>query len=287
MDINDIIPLLVCPDCRGEIQKNRSNIQCLSCGRYFEKFYNNCVNLLPSQRSVWRGETEIEKKSIYIYNKLFDEPFIWKENPTPWGLNIPVNYQKKLHKHRYMLYKLMPESIENFCDISAGSGRFSLEIAKRTKLSILCDLSVDSAVYLSKQIINEGLNNIFVIRCDYLQPPFKKNIFDLVLCNDTLIYGYEHEMKLLSSIYFISKVGGQCILDFSYKYHRGFWHKPYTFAYSKKNMIKMLESAKFKILDIVPLYYELANDLEEKRLISTVLKYFLPPTRYLFKCVKG
>ena len=288
MKINDIIQLLVCPDCGAELKKNSDDIQCISCGRVFEILHNNCINLLPSKKFIRTGKTEVEKRSIEIYNKLFDEPFTWKENPLPWGLNISVNYQKKLHKHKYMVYKLIPESIECFCDISAGSGRFSWEIAKKSKLSILCDISVDSAVYLSKKIINEGLNNIFVIRCDYLQPPFKENIFDVVLCNDTLIYGYEHEIRLLLSIYSILKSkDGQTILDFSYKYHRGLWHKPYTFAYSKKNMIKMLQSVKFQIQDIIPLYYEFNKDLDEKRFMTKILKYLLPPTRYLFKCVKG
>jgi len=286
MKINDIVQLLVCPDCRLELKKIGNTVQCMYCGRVFNLFHNICINLLASKKSVREGKTELEKKSIEIYNKLFDEPFTWKENPQPWGLNIPVNYQKKLNKHKYIVYKLIPESIGYFCDISAGSGRFSWEIAKKSKLSVLCDLQIDSVVYLSKKIINEGLNNIFVIRCDYMQYPFKENIFDLVICNDTLIYGYEHEIKLLHSIYTILKPGGKCILDFSYKYHKGFWHKPYTYAYTKKEMIQMLKDTGFIIEEIVPLFYELSRDLEENDWLSFFIKKILPPTRCIFMVKK-
>lgn len=217
---------------------------------------------------------------------MFNEPFVWKETPTPWGLVVPESYREKLHKHIYMVRKLVDEPIDYFCDISAGSVRFSWEIATRAKLSFLCDISVDSVVYISKKVAEQRIKNICAVRCDYLNPPFKESIFDVVLCNDTLIYGYYHEMKLLSSIYSLLRTKGYGIVDFSNKYHRGFWHKPYTVAYSKKNMVKMLKEAKFQIREVLPLYYELTRDLEENTLSSKLTKLILPPSRYIFKVVK-
>jgi hypothetical protein len=75
-------------------------------------------------------------------------------------------------------------------------------------------------------------------------------------------------------------------LDFSYKYHRGFWHKPYTYAYTKKEMIQMLKDTGFIIEEVVPLFYELSRDLEENDWLSFFIKKILPPTRYIFMVKK-
>lgn len=81
----------------------------------------------------------------------------------------------------------------------------------------------------------------------------------------------------------ILRKDGVSILDFSNKYHGGFWHKPYTFGYAIVDMIMMLEATGFKIEKIVPLYYELSRDLEERRILSKLIKLILPPTRYVFR----
>ncbi|MDD5422519.1 MAG: class I SAM-dependent methyltransferase, partial [Candidatus Omnitrophica bacterium] len=228
----------------------------------------------------------VENRSIDCYNRLFDEPFRRVEDPSPWGLSVPENYRKKLKKHIYMLNKLIPEHIGSFCDISAGSGRFSWEIAVKSKTAVLCDISVDSVCYLTKKSIEKKRTNIFIARCDYLKPPFKKDIFDVVLCNDTLISGRDHEKKLLAAIYDVLRPGGSAILDFAYLYHRGFWHLPHSVAYSRREMIDMLEETGFRVDKYLPLYHELSNDPEEKRVTSKLLKCILPPTRYIFRVFK-
>ncbi|HPP06149.1 MAG TPA: class I SAM-dependent methyltransferase [Syntrophorhabdaceae bacterium] len=169
--------------------------------------------------------------------------------------------------------------------MSAGSGRFSYDLIKKANMVVFCDIAVDSAVYLSRKILQQK-SNALVFRCDYMSPPFKDKVFDLCICNDTLIYGYEHEMALLLSIHKILKDGGVAVLDFSNIYHRGFWHKPYTIAYSKREMIKMLKMVGFIIDSYKPIYYELGWDLDETSIYSKLLKTILPPTRYIFKVIK-
>lgn len=285
-EIDHLLQFLVCPDCKGELENRLENARCTSCGRVFEIFRNTLINILPSKKFVREGKSFVEKRSIEVYDKLFDEPMIWKDDPEPWGLVFPESYRNKLNKHKYMVSKLVPESAGYFCDISTGSGRFSWETAKRSKMAVLCDLSVDWAAYLSQRALSEGLNNIFAVRCDYLQSPFKENVFDLALCNDTLIYGPPHETKLLSSIHSLLKKGGKAVIDISYIYHRGFWHRPYTHAYTLTEMKRMLKDTGFSVKECLPLYYELSKDLEESALSSKLIKLILPPTRYAFGLVK-
>ena len=285
VSLTEFIDLLACPDCGRGVSRD-DKVRCPGCKRTFETLDGICVDLMPAVKFERLRGGVVENRSIDCYNRLFDEPFRRVGDPSPWGLAVPENYGKKLKKHIYMLSKLIPERIGSFCDISAGSGRFSWEIAARSKIAALCDISVEAASYLSGKAIEEKRANIFIIRCDYLKTPFKKDAFDMVLCNDTLIYGRDHEKRLLAAIYDILKPGGSAILDFAYRYHRGFWHVPYSVGYSRKEMINMLEEAGFSVDKYLPLYHELSGDPEEKRVASRLLKYILPPTRYIFRVVK-
>lgn len=286
MLVDNFINFLMCPDCKSDLERFDFNLHCTNCGREYHIYDEICIDILPSQKFVRSGKTEVEKRSIEIYNKLFNEPFIQKQEPKPWGLEVSKGYLPKLNKHRYVVNKLLPLKIEKFIDVSAGSGRFTFELSPRVDICVFCDISVDSVLYLTKKVKGKDRKNILVIRADYTSLPFKERVFDVCACNDTLIYGPEHEKKLLSSIYEILREDGISILDFSNKYHRGFWHKPYTFGYTIMNMIGMLEATGFKIKKIVPLYYELSKDLEERRLLSKLIKLILPPTRYVFKVTK-
>jgi len=286
MTIYDFIDSLCCPDCKANIEIDGENLICMDCKRTFRVYYGICADMLPSKKSRRSAKTELERKSFTVYNKLFDEPFTWKDNPSPWGLAVPKNYINKLQKHKHMVYSLIPNRINRFIDISAGSGRFSIELANRSEVCFLCDISVDSAIYLTGLVLKEKIENVLVVRCDYTSLPFKSDVFDFCLCNDTLIYGPDHEKNVLLSIYEISKKGGSCVLDFSNKYHRGFWHKPYTYGYSKRQMIDMLLNTGFKIDVCLPLYYEFAHDIEEKKFITKLINLVVPPTRYVFRVVK-
>ena len=283
MLVDDFINFLRCPDCKSDVERLNFNLHCTNCGREYHIYGKICIDMLPSQKFIRSGKTEIEKRSIEIYNKLFDEPFIQKQEPKPWGLEAPKGYLSKLNKHKYIVDKLLPSKIEKFIDVSAGSGRFTFEVSPRADICVLCDISVDSVLYLTKKVKEKNRKNILIIRADYTSQPFKEGTFDVCVCNDTLIYGPEHEKKLLSSIYEIVGKDGVSILDFSNKYHRGFYHKPYTFGYVIVDMIRMLEATGFKIKKIVPLYYELSRDLEERRILSKLIKLILPPTRYVFR----
>lgn len=286
MTIFDYIEIFRCPDCLSHLKINKNDLVCSGCKRVFKVYCDICVDLMPKTKKIFKEEPYVRTRFIETYNKLFNEELIWNEITNPWGLEVPQTYIHKLSKHKIMIYNLIPTSVGTGIDISAGSGRFSWDIAKKAKLFIFNDISCDSVVYLTNKVINEGIKNVLVVRSDYFLSPFKENIFNLCLCQDTLIYGLENDMSLLKTIFNILQKNGAAVVDFSNKYHRGFWHKPYAYGYSYREMSKMLESIGFSIKDYIPLYYELSKDLEEKTLLSKLLKLILPPTRYIFKIVK-
>jgi len=273
MTVFDFINNLCCPDDRGDLHPKGSELECERCGRIFEVgFEGICANLLPSKKFERKADSFIEKRSVEIYSRLFDEPFVKKQNPTPWGLEVPSWYVPKLNKHKYVIDKVLDNRIfERAIDISTGSGRFSWDLANRADVFVFSDISVDSALYLSERILEERVKNAIVVRCDYMSPPFKNDTFSFVLCNDTAIYGYEHEMGILRTIQrILFPTKGIAIVDLCNKYHRGFWHKPYTSAYSKKEMEIMLKMIGYYIQMEFPLYYELDKDLDERTLFSRI-----------------
>lgn len=286
MKIDDVPYIFCCPDCRNDLVKSRNALQCDHCNRAFAIYDDICLDILPSTTSVRHCTSELEEKSFETYSRLFNEPFTWKANPIPWGLNVPDTYKYKLLKHRHKVHSCVPEAIGLLCDISTGSGRFSWEVTGRANASILCDLSVDSVVFLSKRVRQENKQNVLIVRCDYLRHPFKANVIDCLLCNDTLIYGYEHEQRLLKNINEVLKKEGVAILDFSNKFHRGFWHKPYTVGYSRNEMKKMLMRNGFLTHKCMPVYNELREDLNNDSVASRILKMLLPPTRFVCRAVK-
>lgn len=285
-DFQRVLELLVCPDCHGELSHSSGAVHCIGCGKEFQVFGGAGIEILPSEKVHRTGTSFVAKRSIEVYERLFEEAIGPNTNPAPWGLVYPQSYERKLAKHKYLVDKLIPESISNFCDISAGSGRFSWDVAKRFELAVLCDLSVDSVIYLTQKATQERVNNVFVLRCDYLRPPFREGVFDVVQCNDTLIYGPGHEMGLLRSMNNALRRGGHAIVDIAYKYHRAFWHKPYTYGYSRREMMQMLYETGFEVKRLVPLYHELSGDLEELKTRSKILRAVLPPTRYIFDVIK-
>lgn len=286
MTAYDFLEHFSCPDCGSDVMKHESDLLCIECNRCFKVYNGICVDFIPKNKTVRKCETDLEERAFKVYGKLFDETFAWKENPKPWGLEVPQYYLKKLKKHKYQIGKLIPHKITKCVDVSTGSGRFSWDLAEKADMCVFCDISVDSVVYLTKRALAEKKSNVIIVRADYASPPFKTEVFDLCLCQDTLIYGYSHETNLLQTLHKITLKNGCAIIDFSNKYHHGFWHKPYTYRYSRKQMNNILQNSGFQIEECLPLYYELSNDLDEVNITSKIAKLVLPPTRYIYKIVK-
>jgi len=81
-----------------------------------------------------------------------------------------------------------------------------------------CDLDVGSINYAYELSRRDNLERILFVRCDYLQLPFASNIFDRIICMDTLERGLSHEIRLLTEILRCLKPGGKVAIDFHNKF---------------------------------------------------------------------
>ncbi len=241
------------------------------------------MELLPSEVTSLARTTAREEKNFSWYKNLFEQPFAWNPLARPWGYfpDLLPKHQQRVRKQGDIVKKNLPDRLGVFCDISAGNGNYAFELAARAEFMLLCDLTVNNLNYLHGQILDKKLPNALLCRTDYLRFPVREHSLDTILCTDTLIYGKEHELRLLKSIYSSLKIGGIALVNFSNRRHQlSIFHKPYSIGYSQPQIEKMLRSTGIKEFQFIPYYQELSTDLEEKKLKVKLIKTIIPPTRF-------
>jgi len=67
-------------------------------------------------------------------------------------------------------------------DISGGVGNYSIFLSDFVKVMIHCELHISSII----EAYNGKRNNMIFVRSPYLKLPFISDIFDYVICTDTL-----------------------------------------------------------------------------------------------------
>ncbi len=279
--------IFVCPDDRGDLKTVEGYLVCKQCNRSYKILAPNLVELLPSSKVKREGQSELEIKNIQRYEKIFDEKFSWDNSEAPWGhvSSLPKKTQGRVLRQSNLIKRILPEKLGIFCDISAGSGRYDFEIIDRCSMAVLSDLRVADSVHLYKEAKERATPNVLIVRCDYLKSPYRADIFDTILCNDTLIYGREHECRLLKTIYKSLKNGGIALVDFHNRRHTGFWHIPYEIGYTLNEIKQLLKLVGIKKYEVIPFYQE-RFIRDNNTMIQLLWKAIIPPTRYFVKIVK-
>ena len=180
-------------------------------------------------------------------------------------------------------------------------GNYSIKLSEEVRYVIHCDLGVDALNCAYERAKGIGLKNIFFVRCDYLQLPFKSNAFDSLVCLDTLERGLHHEMRLLSELLRCLKLYGKAVVDFhNQSRSRLFGSKPeikeYSFEEIKRIMLKTSSKNIIKPFGYVPtgaansMLYRLFVPFERSYPFLDRIFRFFPPIRYIVlleKCQHG
>ena len=281
--LKELLPLLFCPDDRGNLYYlNDESLKCNKCGRKFRVYNNNFVELLPSAQ--YKRQRNKDKYHYIIdnywseYYKFFNEKFNWNDKAIAWGAFeiTPERYKIRKQKEIQIINELTRNCGGIFCDVSAGAGLFTLPYSKEFDIVINCDLSVDNLNYVHKKAIDQKINNILFIRCDHLSLPLKPESINLVISVDTLIYGSDHDLKLLSEIERILDSSGCAVVDFSNKFHKiPLIKRPcYRYrAYEIKKVLKKIGLQKFMFVRFVQENLGFFNRL-------------IPATRFVVKIIK-
>ncbi len=107
-------------------------------------------------------------------------------------------------------------------EVGAGSGRDSLEIARRGARVYLLDY-VMSAFDVIRPLAASAGTHVFCVCGDALHPPFRDGAFDLVF-HQGLMEHFRDPRPLLAANFQLTAPGGHCLVDVPQRYH------PYTLA---------------------------------------------------------
>ena len=278
-----------CPDDFGNILLLQRYLECQKCKRQFSILAENFVEILPKQFPKWNLGQNENQKSEKDYYGLSTEKFSWEKKSMGWGsLHFLRNPGRRafVKKEREKIKNLIPPSLRNglMIDVSAGCGNYSVYLSHSASLMVHCEAEIQSLLDAHEMADDSRRKNVIFLRANYLKLPFPNNLFNVVICTDTLERGKNHEIQLLREIYRILKKDGIGIFDFHNLRPLAKKYNPYIAFYKKKDIKNFLKELGMNNFKIYPFGY-FPTSLVPNEFIYSVLdkifKFFVPPIRYI------
>lgn len=250
MRLKKILNILVCPDCEGKLVFNKKFT--ITCGDCERKFYSesNFVDLLPKKPKEIANP--YSKGAVKYYLKQFrtDPKKIYRKFNV-WGTyeTSRRGYKVFLENELKVFEKFYPKQREIFCDISAASGFYTFNAAKKFDIVLHLDINMQYLRFAMKKALEKKVDNIVFIRSDYFSLPIKHKALDTLLCTDSLeYYGLENDIKIMERALNTLKTKGRFILDL---HNRKFYYPdPKIFEYGKKELIILKK--RFRNIQVIP-----------------------------------
>jgi SAM-dependent methyltransferase len=221
--LRTILDLLWCPDEGRPLRLDRERLVCSGCGRGFP-LHEDFAEILP--RHAARLPASASADYGGMYRTLFEQSYQNDDTCLAGGAeeHATPSWIRKRQRQVAAMRPLVTEGIEAaasvLCDIAAGAGHYTFAYAPQFRFVLHCDLSVENLNYARRKARERHLENIFFLRIDYFQPPFRHSL-DRILCLDTLIRGEAHDAMLLKSIADSLQPSGRAVIDF-----HNWWHNP-------------------------------------------------------------
>jgi SAM-dependent methyltransferase len=290
LDLAEIARYLSCPDEGAPLEPDSGGLRCLRCSRIFPFQKPNLLEILPAKPvAISTSETPSGYENAYMqsYSRVWES----RDDAIPWGASETslAKTVKRRERHTDQVFRLLHEASGDadgvFCDLSAGAGHTTFAAARHSRLVFHCDLSVTAVHYASAKAIRMGLDNMVIVRADYLRPPFLNSIQQLT-CLDSLIRGPWHDVRLLTSIRQSLAPGGSAVVDF-----HNWWHNPLrrlgllpqnfgeNRSYTKNEVLQMLKQAgidEFVVSTFI-------QEADPHRLSARVLARLMPATRFMVR----
>lgn len=286
-ELDNIIHLLCCPDDYAKLLiEDGSLLSCSRCGRHFI-INENIIDLRPSSKADVGEENLVSAKYHQLYHNLLDTGSLGKDRP-PFGLvsrSVSPGFFQETATH------LQERMSKDFfvCDVGAGSGDYSIELAKSCKLIFHCDLDVNAIAVAHNNAMAKGICNIFFVRCDYFHLPFIPRGLDYVYAIDVLERGTKHDRHLLGEMVRITKIGGHVAFDCHSKERSKLTKVQGTGdRYSREEIITMARKHSLKVVCVSGTGFipQLRIwSIAEYQFLNFCAKLFrFPPARWLISC---
>lgn len=287
IDISEIVSFLSCPDDGSQLEIHSNALRCTSCNREFP-VKNNFLDIRP-KKSVTVNEDGSAESVYHEYYENLTTTCKPGNKIGTFGIiskSIPPGF---VSETTFYLQKHMKKS-DIVCDVGAGSGDYSINLASKCRIMFHCDLDMDGLVLSQEKARSLGLDNIFFIMCDYFKLPFKPRIIDHTYAIDVIERGEKHDSMLLSEIARITKKDGHVLFDCHAKERASFTHVTSSElkTYYKNEISELAKEFSLFISCIVGTGFlpqiRIWSSGEYKILngLAKIMKF--PPARWLFVC---
>lgn len=287
--LESLFRLLCCPDDHGALMLYPDRMECLNCGRDFQR-QENFASLVSRDPATVTGSTFYAQRYLALRREMGPGTALCR------GWRIPASTAPRSMKYKrrqvasvgMLLAEGLPER-ELVCDFSAGPGYYTFTYARSWRYVIHCDLSVDSFVAPHRHALRDGVDNILFVRMDYLRPPFRFSL-PRILCMDSLVRGEDHETALLQAILGSLTPDGTAVIDF-----HNWWHNPlrrlgllpdnfiHNRSYGRRELPALLGRAGITRYECFPFHQEASPGSPFASLVAQML----PPTRWMYRFSHG
>lgn len=201
--IDSILPVMACPECRGELARRETALVCQGCGKEYE--IRDGIPLLAQVGSSEQWGVTPGQQTSVGYQQQFQKSDI--------GERYRRRYQKRWHKRRVTDREIMrlkqllasQGRCDRLLDLPCGGGRVSAPPAEATSHLIQADIGLSQVLMARRIMGSEG--NVTWMTASAFAIPFKDGAVDGVLCNRLthhLPSGAEQE-RLIEELLRVSK----------------------------------------------------------------------------------
>jgi 2-polyprenyl-3-methyl-5-hydroxy-6-metoxy-1,4-benzoquinol methylase len=280
--LDSLISFLACPDDSNSLYIENNNLKCEFCEKKFRIINENTVELLPTESFEITADDETTKTYTKYYADLQTLGYSQDPKKKLWGIETktaPEGFVKTLRN--FILKNIKNEIV---CDVGAGSGDYSLLLAKKSKYVFHCDLDLEAIMAAKESAKKHNLKNILFVHCNYFSLPFKDDSLQNITCIDVLERGREHDKKLIVEISKKLQKTSKVILDFHSK-ERAKVNKKLDLGgcYSKDEIITILKQS-FEITLIVGMgFAPTLNQFPQSLypILNFLSKKLFPPARWV------
>lgn len=197
-----LLPLLACPECRGDLARQGAGLTCQMCSRSYE--VADGIPLLAQAGSSELWGVESDSQSSTAYQEQFLDVSIGERYQQRYERRWTKRCVTRREISRIEQLLVSQPRCHRLLDIPCGGGRVSGPLAKATDLLLQADLSL-SQVLTARQTMGSQGNFAWFTASAFLIP-LKQGTVDGILCNRLThhLSGVEQE-RLIGELLRVSK----------------------------------------------------------------------------------
>lgn len=198
--------LLVCPKCKGRLERKKTNFYCLHCQIHYPLFGD-----IVDFRKDLSLQEEYSLKYFRHHTVMVDQPYRLEEWHKSFLARFEDNFSTVKNKIVF--------------DGGVGQGYMTIELAKKGAFVIACDLVMEALLRLKAVAGEKGLENrILLICCTLENLPLKDNMVDFLIMNAVLEHLDNDELAIAETGRVCRRRSGLMItVPLSYRYLNPFF----------------------------------------------------------------